>query len=48
MTQICVALVEETTAGMVARMAELAPQADLFEIRGLSLPERFPEEVSAS
>ncbi len=33
MTQICVALVEETTAGMVARMAELAPLADLFEIR---------------
>jgi 3-dehydroquinate dehydratase type I len=33
MTQICVALVEETTAGMVARMAELAPVADLFEIR---------------
>ena len=33
MTQICVALVEETTGGMVARMAELAPVADLFEIR---------------
>jgi len=33
MTQICVALVEETTAGMVARMTELAPVADLFEIR---------------
>ncbi|HUG54611.1 MAG TPA: shikimate dehydrogenase [Vicinamibacteria bacterium] len=33
MTQICVALVEETTAGMVARMGELAPLADLFEIR---------------
>jgi 3-dehydroquinate dehydratase / shikimate dehydrogenase len=33
MTQICVALVEGTTAGMVARMAELAPVADLFEIR---------------
>jgi len=33
MTQICVALVEETTAGMVARMAELAPVADLFEVR---------------
>src|SRR4029077_10772188 len=33
MTQICVALVEETTDGMVARMAELAPLADLFEIR---------------
>ena len=33
MTQICVALVEETTAGMVDRMAELAPVADLFEIR---------------
>jgi 3-dehydroquinate dehydratase/shikimate dehydrogenase len=33
MTQICVALVEETTGGMVARMAELAPLADLFEIR---------------
>ena len=33
MTQICVALVEGTTGGMVARMAELAPLADLFEIR---------------
>ena len=33
MTQICVALVEETTAGMVARMTELAPMADLFEVR---------------
>src|ERR1044072_4191119 len=33
MTQICVALVEETTAGMVARMAELTPVAALFEIR---------------
>src|SRR5438477_357042 len=33
MTQICVALIEETTEGMVARMAELAPVADLFEIR---------------
>src|SRR5262249_37685493 len=33
MTQICVALVEGTTAGMVARMAELAPLADLFQIR---------------
>jgi len=33
MTQICVALVEETTAGMVARMTELAPLADLFEVR---------------
>jgi 3-dehydroquinate dehydratase/shikimate dehydrogenase len=33
MTQICVALVEETTGGMVTRMAELAPLADLFEIR---------------
>src|SRR5436853_6980213 len=33
MARICVALVEETTDGMVARMAELAPLADLFEIR---------------
>ena len=33
MARICVALVEETTDGMVARMAELAPVADLFEIR---------------
>src|SRR5712691_2608289 len=33
MTQICVSLIEETTEGMVARMAELAPVADLFEIR---------------
>src|SRR3954470_10326103 len=33
MARICVALVEETTDGMVARMAELAPVADLFEVR---------------
>ena len=33
MARICVALVEETTDGMVARMAELASVADLFEIR---------------
>src|SRR4051794_29610342 len=33
MAQICVSLIEETTEGMVARMAELAPVADLFEIR---------------
>src|SRR5437773_10636935 len=33
MARICVALVEETTDGMVARMAELAPVAGLFEIR---------------
>ncbi len=32
-TRICVTLTEETTAGMVDRMADLAPRADLFEIR---------------
>jgi 3-dehydroquinate dehydratase/shikimate dehydrogenase len=34
MTQICVALTEETTAGMIDRMADLGEIADLFEIRG--------------
>jgi 3-dehydroquinate dehydratase/shikimate dehydrogenase len=34
MTQICVSLTEETTTGVVARMAELAGIADMFEIRG--------------
>jgi 3-dehydroquinate dehydratase / shikimate dehydrogenase len=33
MALICVSLIEETTEGVVARMAELAPFADLFEIR---------------
>jgi 3-dehydroquinate dehydratase/shikimate dehydrogenase len=31
--KICVALAEATTAAFAARMAELAPQADLFEVR---------------
>lgn len=34
MTQICVSLTEETTEGLIDRMADLAPVADLFEIRG--------------
>jgi 3-dehydroquinate dehydratase/shikimate dehydrogenase len=34
MTQICVTLTEETTAGVIDRMADLADVADLFEIRG--------------
>jgi 3-dehydroquinate dehydratase/shikimate dehydrogenase len=34
MTRICVSLIEETTSGVVDRMAELAPLADLFEVRG--------------
>jgi 3-dehydroquinate dehydratase/shikimate dehydrogenase len=34
MTQICVSLTDETTAGVVARLAALAHSADLFEIRG--------------
>jgi len=34
MTQICVSLTEETTARTIDRMVELAPVADLFEIRG--------------
>ncbi len=33
MTAICVSLVEETTTGLVDRMADLAGVADLFEIR---------------
>jgi 3-dehydroquinate dehydratase/shikimate dehydrogenase len=32
--QICVTLTEETTAGLIDRMVDLAPWADLFEIRG--------------
>jgi len=31
--KLCVSLTEETTAALVARMAELAPVADLFEVR---------------
>lgn len=34
MAQICVSLVEETTSGIVDRMADLAGFADLFEVRG--------------
>jgi 3-dehydroquinate dehydratase/shikimate dehydrogenase len=34
MTQICVSLTEETTEGLIDRMVDLAPVADLFEIRG--------------
>jgi 3-dehydroquinate dehydratase/shikimate dehydrogenase len=34
MAQICVTLIEETTAGLVDRMADLAGTADLFEVRG--------------
>jgi 3-dehydroquinate dehydratase/shikimate dehydrogenase len=34
MTQICVPLIEERTAGIIDRMVELADQADLFEVRG--------------
>jgi 3-dehydroquinate dehydratase/shikimate dehydrogenase len=33
MTRICVSLTEETMAGLIDRMEELAPVADLFEIR---------------
>jgi 3-dehydroquinate dehydratase / shikimate dehydrogenase len=33
MTRICVALSESTTAGMVDRMVDLDPLADMFEIR---------------
>ena len=33
MTRICVSLTEETMAGLMDRMEELAPVADLFEIR---------------
>ncbi len=31
--KLCVSLTEETTAGMLARMAALADEADLFEVR---------------
>jgi len=34
MTQICVSLTEETTEAVIDRMVDLAPVADLFEIRG--------------
>ncbi len=34
MADICVTLTEETLAGVVDRMAELAPLADMFEVRG--------------
>ena len=34
MTQICVSLTDETTAGVVARLAAAAHSADLFEVRG--------------
>jgi 3-dehydroquinate dehydratase / shikimate dehydrogenase len=33
MTQLCISLTEETTAGLIDRMEELADLADLFEIR---------------
>src|SRR5512134_3331507 len=33
MTRICVSLIEETTAGMLERMQEMAGIADLFEVR---------------
>lgn len=34
MAQICVSLAETTTAGVLGRMRDLAPLADMFEIRG--------------
>jgi 3-dehydroquinate dehydratase/shikimate dehydrogenase len=34
MAQICVTLTEETTAGLIDRMADLAGMADMFEVRG--------------
>ncbi|HEY3119576.1 MAG TPA: shikimate dehydrogenase [Vicinamibacteria bacterium] len=34
MTQICVSLTEETTAGLLARMEALTGIADMFEVRG--------------
>jgi 3-dehydroquinate dehydratase/shikimate dehydrogenase len=34
MTQICVPLIEEQTAGIIDRMVDLADRADLFEVRG--------------
>jgi 3-dehydroquinate dehydratase/shikimate dehydrogenase len=33
MTAICISLTEETTAGLIDRMVDLAPVADLFEVR---------------
>src|SRR5262245_54197063 len=32
-TRICVSLTEETTTGLIDRMADLAEVADLFEVR---------------
>jgi 3-dehydroquinate dehydratase/shikimate dehydrogenase len=37
--KLCVSLTEETTAALVARMAELAPLADLFEVRADYVPD---------
>src|ERR1700690_3357171 len=34
MTQICVPLIDEQTAGIIDRMVDLADLADLYEIRG--------------
>jgi 3-dehydroquinate dehydratase/shikimate dehydrogenase len=34
MTRICVSVAEETTAGVIDRMADLSGIADLFEVRG--------------
>jgi 3-dehydroquinate dehydratase/shikimate dehydrogenase len=38
-TRICVSLAEETTAAVIDRMVDLAPVADLFEVRGDLLAE---------
>lgn len=37
MTQICVALTDTSTAGMIDRMVDLQPLADLFEVRADAL-----------
>jgi len=39
MARICVSLAETTTADFVDRMVDLAPSADLFEIRGDFVPD---------
>ena len=39
MTAICVSLTETTTEAMLARMAELGPWADLFEVRADFAPD---------
>ena len=45
--KLCVSLTEDTTAALVARMAELAELADLFEVRGRPRPRPRPRGGAA-